>query len=77
MTDAAVRTEGLTKDFGAVRAVDDVNLIIDRGEVFGYLGPNGAGKTTTVRLLLDFLRPTARRFRGRSRRAPAHRLPAR
>ncbi|HVL06059.1 MAG TPA: ABC transporter ATP-binding protein [Acidimicrobiales bacterium] len=61
MTDAAVRTEGLTKDFGAVRAVDDVNLIIDRGEVFGYLGPNGAGKTTTVRLLLDFLRPTAGR----------------
>ncbi|MDP1805366.1 MAG: ABC transporter ATP-binding protein [Acidimicrobiales bacterium] len=61
MTDAAVRTEGLTKHFGAVRAVDDVDLVIERGEVFGYLGPNGAGKTTTVRLLLDFLRPTAGR----------------
>ena len=61
MTDAAVRTEGLTKHFGSVRAVDDVNLVIERGEVFGYLGPNGAGKTTTVRLLLDFLRPTAGR----------------
>jgi ABC-2 type transport system ATP-binding protein len=61
MAEAAVRTEGLTKHFGAVRAVDDVDLVIERGEVFGYLGPNGAGKTTTVRLLLDFLRPTAGR----------------
>jgi ABC-2 type transport system ATP-binding protein len=61
MIDAAIRTEGLTKHFGAVRAVDDVDLVIERGEVFGYLGPNGAGKTTTVRLLLDFLRPTAGR----------------
>ena len=61
MNDAAVRTEGLTKHFGPVKAVDDVNLVIERGEVFGYLGPNGAGKTTTVRLLLDFLRPTAGR----------------
>ncbi len=61
MGDPAVRTEGLTKHFGALRAVDDVNLVIERGEVFGYLGPNGAGKTTTVRLLLDFLRPTAGR----------------
>jgi ABC-2 type transport system ATP-binding protein len=61
MPDAAVRTEGLTKHFGPVRAVDDLDLVIERGEVFGYLGPNGAGKTTTVRLLLDFLRPTAGR----------------
>ncbi len=61
MTDAAVRTEGLTKHFGPVQAVDDLDLVIERGEVFGYLGPNGAGKTTTVRLLLDFLRPTAGR----------------
>ena len=58
---AAVRTEGLTKHFGVVKAVDDVDLVIERGEVFGYLGPNGAGKTTTLRLLLDFLRPTAGR----------------
>jgi ABC-2 type transport system ATP-binding protein len=62
MEDVAVRTDGLTKHFGAVRAVEDVDLVIARGEVFGYLGPNGAGKTTTLRLLLDFLRPT----RGRS-----------
>jgi ABC-2 type transport system ATP-binding protein len=61
VSNAAVRTEGLTKRFGALKAVDDVNLVIEQGEVFGYLGPNGAGKTTTVRLLLDFLRPTSGR----------------
>ena len=57
-----VRTEGLTKHFGEVCAVEDLDLVIERGEVFGYLGPNGAGKSTTIRLLLDFLRPT----RGRT-----------
>ena len=54
-----IATHGLTKDFGAVRAVDGLDLTVERGEIFGYLGPNGAGKTTTIRLLLDFLRPTA------------------
>ncbi len=62
VTDLAIETEGLTKHFGDVRAVDGLDLAIERGEVFGYLGPNGAGKTTTVRLLLGFLRPT----RGRA-----------
>lgn len=61
VADHAIRTEGLTKDFGDLRAVDGLDLTIDRGEVFGYLGPNGAGKTTTIRLLLDFLRPTSGR----------------
>src|SRR5579862_5516953 len=40
-------------------ALDNLNLSIQRGEIFGYLGPNGAGKTTTIRLLLDLIRPTA------------------
>ena len=62
MSDEVIRTEDLTKHFGAVQAVEGLDLSIRRGEVFGYLGPNGAGKTTTIRLLLDFLRPT----RGRS-----------
>ena len=56
--DSAITTTGLTKHFGSVHALDDLNLQILRGEIFGYLGPNGAGKTTTIRLLLDFLRPT-------------------
>jgi ABC-type sugar transport system ATPase subunit len=44
MTAAAIRTEGLTKRYGAVAALDDLDLEIGQGEVVGYLGPNGAGK---------------------------------
>jgi ABC-2 type transport system ATP-binding protein len=57
----AIRTEGLTKRFGDVLALDGLDLIVDRGEVFGFLGPNGAGKTTTIRLLLHLIRPTGGR----------------
>jgi ABC-2 type transport system ATP-binding protein len=60
-TECTVRLVGLTKDYGTTRALDDVHLTVQRGEVFGYLGPNGAGKTTTIRLLLGLLRPTAGR----------------
>jgi ABC-2 type transport system ATP-binding protein len=58
---SAIRTEGLTKRFGAVLALDRLDLSVERGEVFGFLGPNGAGKTTTIRLLLNLARPTAGR----------------
>ncbi len=54
-----LRTEGLTKDFGALRAVDRLDLEVAEGEVFGFLGPNGAGKTTTLRLLCALIAPTA------------------
>ncbi len=53
----AVVTEGLTRRFGELIAVNRLNLSIERGEVFGFLGPNGAGKTTTVRLLNGILSP--------------------
>ena len=56
--DIAIRTRGLTKDFGRLRAVDGLDLEVRRGEVFGFLGPNGAGKTTTIRMLLGLIRPT-------------------
>jgi ABC-2 type transport system ATP-binding protein len=56
----AIRTEGLSKRFGGVQALDGLDLEVARGEVLGYLGPNGAGKTTTIRLLLGMLRPTSR-----------------
>jgi ABC-2 type transport system ATP-binding protein len=56
---AAIRTRGLTKEFGDVVAVDDLDLVVENGEVFGFLGPNGAGKSTTINLLLDFIRPTS------------------
>ena len=58
MSDTALRTEGLTKHFGEVVALDHLDLEVAQGEVVGYLGPNGAGKTTTIRLLLGLSRPT-------------------
>jgi len=57
----AIRTEGLTKRYGATAALEDLDLRVAPGEVFGYLGPNGAGKTTTIRLLLGLHRPSAGR----------------
>lgn len=53
----AVRAEHLKKRFGPVLAVDDVDLSVREGEIFGFLGPNGAGKTTTIRLLTGVLTP--------------------
>jgi ABC-2 type transport system ATP-binding protein len=55
----AIETNALSKTFGPVRAVDAVNLRVNRGEVYGFLGLNGAGKTTTIRALLGMLRPSA------------------
>ena len=55
----AIRVHGLTKEFGNVTAVDDLDLVVEKGEVFGFLGPNGAGKSTTINMLLDFIEPTA------------------
>jgi ABC-2 type transport system ATP-binding protein len=57
----AIRTEGLTKRYGATLALDSLDLTVNDGEVYGYLGPNGAGKTTTIRLLLGLHRPTGGR----------------
>jgi len=57
----AVETVGLRKAFGALVAVDHLDLTIPRGEVFGLLGPNGSGKTTTIRMLCGLLLPTAGR----------------
>jgi ABC-type multidrug transport system ATPase subunit len=53
-----VHTQGLTKVYGPVAAVADLNLSVGRGEVYGFLGPNGAGKTTTLRMLVGLVRPT-------------------
>ncbi len=60
--EAALRLDGVTKNYGKVVAVRDLRLEVRRGEVFGFLGPNGAGKTTTLRLLLDLIRPTTGRI---------------
>lgn len=53
-----IETRDLTKRYGKRSGIEDVNLSLEEGEVFGFLGPNGAGKSTTIRLLLDLIRPT-------------------
>ncbi len=55
---AAIEAIGLTKTYGATRAVSELGLQVEAGQVFGFLGPNGAGKTTTIRMLLALQRPT-------------------
>jgi ABC-2 type transport system ATP-binding protein len=56
---SAISTSKLTKRYGAVTALDGIDLAVPRGVTYGFLGPNGAGKTTTIRLLMGFIRPTA------------------
>jgi len=55
----AIRTEGLTRRFGELVAVEDVNLEVASGQFFGFLGPNGAGKSTTIKMLTGLLAPTS------------------
>ena len=59
-TDAtpAIRTRGLTRRFGDLVAVDDVDLVIPRARIYGFLGPNGSGKTTAIRMLCGLLTPS-------------------
>jgi ABC-2 type transport system ATP-binding protein len=59
LVDAAVHADGLVRTFGDTRAVDGVDLTVERGEIYGFLGPNGAGKSTCVRVLCTLLTPTA------------------
>ena len=54
-----IEVRGLVKRYGEITAVDDVDLTVNPGDVFGYLGPNGAGKTTSLRMMLGLIRPTA------------------
>lgn len=56
-TDFAIRTVGLTRRFGSQIAVDDIDLTVPRGAIYGFLGPNGSGKTTTIRMLLGLMSP--------------------
>lgn len=61
MSEPAILVDGLTRDFGQMRAVDHVSFEVATGSIFGFLGPNGAGKTTTINLLLGLLSPTSGR----------------
>ena len=55
MNDSVIQTRGLSRDFGTVRAVDQVSLSIEQGRILALVGPNGAGKTTLLRLLLGLI----------------------
>ena len=59
MSDYAVTTHGLRREFGSKVAVENLDLAVAEGEFFGFLGPNGAGKSTTIKMLVGLLRPTA------------------
>ncbi|MEA5454572.1 ATP-binding cassette domain-containing protein [Sinomonas sp. JGH33] len=67
----AIRTSGLTKRFGRHTAVDQLDLEVPRGAVFGFLGPNGSGKTTTIRMLLGLVSPSAGRVEVLGEEIPA------
>lgn len=63
MLETVLSITNLTKDFGKLRAVNNLNLEVKRGQVFGMLGPNGSGKTTTLGMLMGVVNPTAGEFR--------------
>ncbi len=62
MNDFVIRTDGLTKRYGEILAVDGLSMEVPRGRIFGLLGPNGSGKTTTMGMLLGLVKPTAGSF---------------
>ncbi|RRJ29407.1 ABC transporter ATP-binding protein [Halocatena pleomorpha] len=53
-----IKLDGITKKFGSVTALDNLDLTVEKGEIYGFLGPNGSGKSTTINILLDFIQPT-------------------
>ena len=59
MKEKIIETSQLTKQFGDLTAVDELNIHVNQGELVGFLGPNGAGKTTTISMLSTSLKPTS------------------
>ncbi|HEX9815879.1 MAG TPA: ATP-binding cassette domain-containing protein, partial [Candidatus Thermoplasmatota archaeon] len=76
-TKLAIESDGLTKRYGEILAVDRLSIQVPRGGVTGFVGPNGAGKTTTIRMLLGLIRPSAgtAKVLGRPTTSPASYLP--
>ncbi len=69
----ALKITNLTKEYGAMRAVDSISFHVNTGEVVGLLGPNGAGKTTTINMILGILEPTGGSIRVLDRELASHR----
>ncbi|EEW10553.1 putative ABC transporter, ATP-binding protein [Vibrio mimicus VM573] len=59
MSDYAILAENVVKQFGHFKAIENINLKVERGSIYGFLGPNGCGKSTTIRVLTGLLQPTA------------------
>ncbi len=74
MNHTVLETVGLTRSFGGLVAVNDINLKVEAGSVFGFLGPNGAGKTTTIRMLLGLIKPDRGRVMLFGEDLSSHRL---
>jgi len=72
-----IETDGLTKRYKDVLAVDQVSLLVEKGQVFGFLGPNGSGKTTTIGMLVGIITPTAGSYRLFGASSPAELLAVR
>lgn len=70
--DLAIETSGLTKRFGSQTAVNQIDLAVPRGSVFGFLGPNGSGKTTSIRMMLGLVAPSSGEVRVLGREVPRH-----
>ena len=73
MNQAAVATQGLSKRFRQQTAVDEIDLHVPRGAIYGFLGPNGSGKTTTIRMLLGLIEPSAGEIEVLGQRVPDRR----
>ncbi|WP_199775584.1 ABC transporter ATP-binding protein [Microbulbifer pacificus] len=69
--DIAIRARGLSKTFGSLKAVDDVDLTVPKRQIYGFLGPNGSGKSTSIRMLCGLLTPTAGEIEVLGLRIPA------
>ncbi|MFN9959593.1 MAG: ATP-binding cassette domain-containing protein, partial [bacterium] len=59
MIDSIISIQHLAKKFGSFQAVSDINIQVNRGDIYGFLGPNGAGKSTTMRCMLSLIKPDA------------------
>ena len=73
MNEPVIEVRGLSKNFGAVHAVDNLDMTVFRGDIYGFLGPNGAGKSTTIRMMLSLIRPSSGAIRVLGQPLATHR----
>ncbi|MDB5083728.1 MAG: bacitracin transporter ATP-binding protein [Bacilli bacterium] len=74
MSEMIIQTYGLTRRYGKQTSVNNLNMNVPRGSIYGFLGPNGAGKTTTIRMILGLIRPSSGEVRVFNQPFPSHRI---